>query len=761
MNYIALAGTLVIVPALFLLLKKVFKMSEKNIFKCFSLLLSVAFFIRYFAVDGSLYNECLKLTFNNPFPSGFLSFIVLIAVWFAFASQILLTMFPFFEFSVLKNYVKTFCLFSSVFSAFFLQQMAYSFTGSYGFSLCGIFLAIEIGISILYSFYVFMTNGKFKTEKKELKEMLWLLPIVLLFAAPPYLFRSLLGPIGAGLVKKFKVYHRVYIYLTFVFLFVIYFFLRKKNREYCRMVLLYISLAGLVVYCYNHSFVDFIHPTSWPLHLCNTAMFIIPLCLMFKLEKLFYFTLFINVLGAFFAILMPNYGGTADFLEHGNVKFWVNHICAFAMPVLIILLGIYERPKLKFFTYSMIGFAIYFVAILIINAWFTNFDADVDFFFVNSDFIAEKLGTWAENLRNITWTIPVAGLKFIFYPVYQLIFFVVYILLGLGMWFLYVFLFQIQDFYIELREKRKKIRQDEIAMCVKYGQKEIEGCMNKESENKLVVKDVSKRYGNNKKYSVKGASFEVESGEILGFLGPNGAGKSTIIKCIVGIQPATEGNIEINGYDIAKQPVQAKAQFGFVPDHYALYEKLTGREYINYIADLYNVSQQDRDERLSKLLKDLNMEKSIDNQIRTYSHGMKQKITIMSALIHNPKLWILDEPLTGLDPNSIYEVKECMKEHAKKGNIVFFSSHIIDIVEKLCNRIIIIKNGRIRVTVTLDELKERNISLEQFYLDIINKEDEEVVDMTVAEPVKETVEPESRFFKEKKVKEKKTKKQKA
>lgn len=753
MNYIVLAITLVVTPMIFLFLKKVIKLSNKTIFKCFSLLLSVMFFIRYFAIDGSLYNDCLKLTFNNPFSSGFLSFVVLIGVWFSFVSILLLTMFPFFKFRVLLNYVKTLGLFSSVLSVAFLQQITYSFTGSYESSLCGTFLAIEVGISLLYSFYVFMIEGKFKISKKELIEMLWLLPIILLFAAPPYLFRSLVGPVGIGLVKGLKLYHRIYIYLTFVFLFAVYFFLKNKDKEYARMVLLYISLAGLICYCYNQDFSNFVRPNTWPLHLCNTAMFIIPLCLIFRWEKVFYFTLFINVLGAFFAILMPDYNGAEDFLYHGNIKFWVNHIVAFAMPVLIILLRVYERPRLKFFTYSMVGFAVYFLIILIVNAWLSNY-GDVDFFYVNSDFITDKLGQWAENTRNFVWTIRMGGLKFVFYPLYQVLFFLVYVVMGLGMWFLYAFLFQIQDFYIELGRKRQKIKLDEIALCVKYGQKEIGECMNKNSENKLVVNNVSKRYGNNKTYSVKDASFEVKGGEILGFLGPNGAGKSTIIKCIVGIQPATSGSIEINGYDIDKQPVLAKEQFGFVPDHYALYEKLTGREYINYIADLYGVSQKDRDERLEKLLKDLNMSKSIDSQIRTYSHGMKQKITIMSALVHNPKLWILDEPLTGLDPNSIFEVKECMKEHAKKGNIVFFSSHIIDIVEKLCDRIIIIKKGRIRESITLEKLKKKKIGLEQFYLDIINKEDDDQ-DMTVYEEKIEEKEPESRFFRKKKEKEKK------
>ena len=190
-----------------------------------------------------------------------------------------------------------------------------------------------------------------------------------------------------------------------------------------------------------------------------------------------------------------------------------------------------------------------------------------------------------------------------------------------------------------------------------------------------------------------------------------------------------------------------------MPDHYALYEKLTGREYINYIADLYGVTKEERDARLEKLLKDLRMQASIDREIRTYSHGMKQKVAIMSALIHNPKLWILDEPLTGLDPNSIYEVKECMKEHAKNGNIVFFSSHIIDIVEKLCDRIVIIKKGEIVTSTTLDALKEKGVGLEEFYLNIIGKEKEELPDVR-QEEVKKTTFKEKflSFFKRKKKK---------
>ena len=240
----------------------------------------------------------------------------------------------------------------------------------------------------------------------------------------------------------------------------------------------------------------------------------------------------------------------------------------------------------------------------------------------------------------------------------------------------------------------------------------------------LRVEHLSQHFGELK--AVNNVSFEVKGGEIFGFLGPNGAGKSTIIKSMVGIQTITSGNIEICGYDVEKQSVAAKMNTAFVPDHYALYENLTGREYINYIADLYNVSKEDRTERINEYVARFNLNVAFDNQIKTYSHGMKQKITIMSALVHNPKVWILDEPLTGLDPESIFQVKECMKHHAEKGNIVFFSSHIIDVVERICDKIAIIKKGEIQTVKTIKEIEESGIPLEEFYLSTIGETNVEI-----------------------------------
>lgn len=744
MNYIFLGVIIVLFTALYFIFRKQINKKLSFVMKGVSLFLAVCFFIRYFSSSHSIFQDVSALS-GSPF-SPFVTFMTALMVWLSVASVIILMMLPFFKFDVLKNYAKTFCLVVSILNIGFMSQIIYSFTGTYDLSLGGGFYAIEVGISFVYSLYIFLTNGYFKISKKQGLEMLACLSIVLLFSIPPFLPQTFFGNIGSLASKDFALYHRLYLYLCFIVLFGLYFLLRNRNREYIRMALLYISLVTLVSYCFDYDFHRFIEPTRWPLHLCNTAMFITPICLMFKVEKVFYFTLFINVLGALLAMFMPNYGDTLGALSPTVVRFWTNHIMAFAMPLLIILLGIYQRPKLKHFYYSMVGFLIYYVFVLIVNAWFTNYDASVDFFFINSDFVAEKLGTWAENLR-VPWSFNIGSLTFTFYPLYQFLYFLVYTVLGLGVWFVYVWIFQMQDFYNMVRGKNKKIKLDSLALKQKYNQKEVDKCMNEASKDKLVISGVYKQYGNNKRYSAENVSLQVKAGEILGFLGPNGAGKSTIIKCVVGIQPATKGSIEINGYDIQKQPEMAKAQFGFVPDHYALYEKLTGREYINYIADLYNVEKQDRDERLAKLLKSLNMEQAIDNKIATYSHGMKQKIAIMSALVHNPKLWILDEPLTGLDPTSIYEVKECMREHAKAGNIVFFSSHIIDVVEKICDRIVIIKNGKIVKSVTMKKLQKDNINLEEFYLNIINQKD--VLPGEVEIPQENAQPPESKFFEEK------------
>lgn len=249
----------------------------------------------------------------------------------------------------------------------------------------------------------------------------------------------------------------------------------------------------------------------------------------------------------------------------------------------------------------------------------------------------------------------------------------------------------------------------------------------------LTVKNLKKTYPKSDRVAVDDISFELRPGEIFGFLGQNGAGKSTTIKCLTGILPFTSGSIEICGYDIAKEPIKAKMNMGYVPDNHSVYEKLTGREYVNYVADLYKVSKADRTQRLDKYLKLFKLEHAIDKQIKAYSHGMKQKICIIAALIHEPKLWVLDEPMMGLDPQSTAEIVSYMREHCAKGNTVFFSSHNLDLVKKLCHRVAIINEGHLIDCFDLAGNEENKANLEERFFRITGTYDRRLFEDYVAQ----------------------------
>ncbi len=244
----------------------------------------------------------------------------------------------------------------------------------------------------------------------------------------------------------------------------------------------------------------------------------------------------------------------------------------------------------------------------------------------------------------------------------------------------------------------------------------------------LKINEITKRYGNKSLPAVDQLSMEIKDGEIFGFIGPNGAGKTTTIKMITGIIKPDRGNIEIDGIDIVKNPVEAKKKFGFVPDTPDVYDRLTGIEYLEFISDVYDVPTDVRRERINKYMNMFEMDRSFNDRIKSYSHGMKQKLVLTGALLHNPKLWILDEPLVGLDPRAAFLLKEQMKEHCKNGNTVFFSTHVLEVAEKLCHRIGIINKGKLVAVGTIDELKskvrkEGDSSLESIFMRITGNED--------------------------------------
>lgn len=237
----------------------------------------------------------------------------------------------------------------------------------------------------------------------------------------------------------------------------------------------------------------------------------------------------------------------------------------------------------------------------------------------------------------------------------------------------------------------------------------------------IEFKNVSKSYIKDKK-SVDSLNFSVQDGEIFGFLGPNGAGKTTTIKMLTGILDIdVGGDILIDGKSIKNNPLEAKKQFGYIPDSPDMFLKLKGIEYLNFIADVYEISKEDRKERIENLAKKFKIYDDLDSQMESYSHGMRQKLMIVSVLLHNPKNWILDEPMTGLDPKSAFDLKEMMKLHAQNGNAVFFSTHVLEVAEKLCDRIGIINKGKLLFVGTFEEMKSKlkeNASLEDLFLEI-------------------------------------------
>lgn len=238
----------------------------------------------------------------------------------------------------------------------------------------------------------------------------------------------------------------------------------------------------------------------------------------------------------------------------------------------------------------------------------------------------------------------------------------------------------------------------------------------------IEIKDVTKNFpGNNK--AIDSLDLTIPDGKIVGFLGPNGAGKSTTIKMMTGILPIDDGTIALNGFDIEKNALDAKKIFGYVPDQPDMFLRLKGIEYLNFIGDIFEVPKEIRAERIETLTKQFNIYDALDDYIQTFSHGMRQKIIVTGVLIHDPEIWILDEPLTGLDPKSAYMLKEMMRDHAAKGNTVFFSSHGLEVVEQLCDEVAIINKGQLIFYGNIEELRDEyhtDESLEKVFLELTN-----------------------------------------
>lgn len=234
----------------------------------------------------------------------------------------------------------------------------------------------------------------------------------------------------------------------------------------------------------------------------------------------------------------------------------------------------------------------------------------------------------------------------------------------------------------------------------------------------LSIKNLTKTYKGGKK-AVSNLNIEVESGDIYGFIGHNGAGKTTTIKAVVGIIDFEEGEIHINGISVKDDPLACKSCIAYIPDNPDLYEYLTGIQYLNFIADIFQISKSDREKRIKTYADAFEITSSLGDLISSYSHGMKQKLAIISALIHEPKLMILDEPFVGLDPKAALTLKNMMHDMCRKGNAIFFSTHVLDVAEKLCNKIAIIKNGELIASGDIETLTKGE-SLESVFMEVVS-----------------------------------------
>jgi ABC-2 type transport system ATP-binding protein len=691
--------------------------------KVFAILLFSTYMVRLFSQDAitSAFNLLLidietPINAYDTWLTGVsMSIFMVFLRWTTILSLIFLILNPFFKLKNVSIIASFFALILGILNVIFFKQNILMFLGEINLmNYRSIQFLFEVSLVLAMSFiniWIYFKEHSYP-KFKDIGTALAVFFIAAISVVPQSFFYNFFGNYGE-IPEEFNVTHILILVIPVLFIIITYRLMRNKEQKQKDFLIVFIVFAAFFQYfSYPHSGLS-----GLPLHLCNTAIVLMMFSIVFKWKGFFYFNYFANVLGALAALVLPTISG--DLFSTGSMRYLFNHWYVFAWPILAVALNTFKRPTLKDMNKAIVVFTVYFIVIVFINAWFNNYQS-VDYFFVYGDHLSDMVGLTVIQYNNVL-SFEFNGLTFVFFWAYQLIFYFSFIFLMFMSWYLYDAYFTFSDNQRKLKAKQKQMHLDELRLHELLNGRSQNEPINLGGIDMIKISHFSKKYGNSSVYAVNDFSLEVHKGEVFGFLGHNGAGKSTTIKSLVGIQSITEGEMEICGYSIKTQPLEAKLQIGYVSDNHALYEKLTGREYIQYVEDLYKVDPEIREERLVKLLEKFNLAYAIDQEIKSYSHGMKQKLVVIAALIHEPPVWILDEPLTGLDPTSSYQIKESMREHAKKGNIVFFSSHVIEVVEKICDRIAIITNGELQGIYDMEEIHKNNISLEELYMSKINK----------------------------------------
>ncbi len=692
----------------------------------------------YFTQFGVAY----AIDYRQVLPRGEAVFIIVLR-WMTIAAVCTGALVPFFGGHRTKGLFSLFGLAVGVINLVFLEQnfVAWGkgreseFGSQLGFAYTSwraAFFVVEQVALILGAVLVLVLFIKDKEYKKFRWSDLGLVPAIFLGLALAYLYPYLFEAMARCLnyeihhwyTEDFSPSHLAFLAMNPILIISGYVIFRDRDANAKRFFLTTLGLSSLCMFFYSRVYSPgYISYDYIPIHLCNLATVLITLSFAFGWKSLFYFTFFVNVIGTVFAMTMPDASYIA--FSYASIRFWYNHVIVFSAPILGVVLKIFSRPKLVDIGRSIVVFTLYFLLAATMNAWISNYHPTINYFFINDDFYLKKVNWTDCPLRKAPyiWTWNVFGQKWVFYPAYHLMIYFIYIVLMFLLWYLYDALFYVGDAHRNLHIKKRLQRQGYADLKKLLNGRSPNEPIYEEAIGMIQIRDFTKIYSGATTPSVDHLTLTIGPGEVYGFLGHNGAGKSTTIKSLVGIQSITGGQIIVNGFDVAKQPVEAKLTIGYVSDNHAVYERLTGREYINYIADLYMVSQEDRDARIAKYTKMFNLEDAIDREVKSYSHGMKQKLVVIASLIHDPKVWVLDEPLTGLDPTSAFQIKECMREHASRGNIVFFSSHVIEVVEKICTRICIISHGKLMCEYSLEELRKEGISLEELYLKYVSSQE--------------------------------------
>ena len=686
--------------------------------------LSVLLFLFYLPYLFSMEEISNQIGLSGGVFSPAATFFLAILKWLTYFSLAVCMIQPFFRKRSMQDFTAFFIPVILLLNGIFLKAHTVYVTGTadgayYDYRI--VFYAVCLCLAAGIAGNALLTTIKEKDLAgltKRIGKAALFMAIWLLGFMPMYFLQLVFGEIGEKTVD-FTLTHRLLLYITIAFMFGGFFLMRNKTQEERRFFVIFLSLSGFLQYFSHNAHRTGL--TSLPLHLCNTAMVLMLFAYVFKWNSVFYFTYLVNVLGACLAIILPN---TEDRLltMSGAMIFWYNHTYAFVLPIFGVALGLFPRPNIKMMFKAIGAFSVYVLAVVFLNGWLNNSPSlnpggdEVDYFFLYSNFFVNKFAFLLPIKNNFVLQFQIGDTVIKIFWLYCLLILAVFIALMFVVWGVYTVLYRTADAHAELARKAKLMRVDRVNLLNELDGRPLGEPLHPEGAHMIKFTNFSKTYAGTDKKAVEELNLEIYEGEVFGFIGHNGAGKSTTIKSLVGIQSITDGSIEVQGFDVARQPLEAKLNMGYVSDNHAVYENLTGREYISYVADLYMVNEKDKNERMEKYAKMFHLEKALDSEIKCYSHGMKQKTMVIGALIHDPKVWVLDEPLTGLDPTSSWQIKECMRQHAAAGNIVFFSSHVIEVVEKVCDRIAIISGGKLRRVARMDEIKAEGVSLEDLYL---------------------------------------------